>query len=61
VSVLTVVSTILLPPMLIGTIYGMNFKDMPELEWIFGYPVAVSAMVLSAILPYLYFRWRGWM
>ncbi|MCX5515689.1 magnesium transporter [Kaistia algarum] len=61
VSVLTVVSTILLPPMLIGTIYGMNFKDMPELEWVFGYPVAVSAMILSAILPYLFFKLRGWM
>jgi magnesium transporter len=61
VSVLTVVSTILLPPMLIGTIYGMNFKDMPELEWVFGYPVAVSAMILSAILPYVYFKLRGWM
>lgn len=61
VSVLTVVSTILLPPMLIGTIYGMNFQDMPELRWVFGYPVAVGTMVLSAILPYLYFKWRGWM
>jgi len=61
VSVLTVVSTILLPPMLIGTIYGMNFRDMPELNWMFGYPVAVTAMIVSAILPYLYFRWRGWM
>jgi len=61
VSVLTVVSTILLPPMLIGTIYGMNFISMPELHWAFGYPVAVSAMVLSAVLPYLYFKWRGWL
>ncbi len=61
VSVLTVVSTILLPPMVIATIYGMNFRDMPELTWAFGYPVALTVMVLSAILPYLYFKWRGWL
>ncbi|SHF17681.1 magnesium transporter [Kaistia soli DSM 19436] len=61
VSVLTVVSTILLPPMLIGTIYGMNFRDMPELNFAWAYPVAIIAMVLSAMLPYLYFKWRGWL
>ena len=39
----------------------MNFKHMPELEWYFGYPLALLLMVLSALLPYLYFRRRGWM
>ncbi len=61
VSVLTVVSTILLPPMLIGTIYGMNFADMPELQLPWAYPTAITAMALSAVLPYLYFKWRGWL
>ncbi len=61
VSVLTVVSTILLPPMLIGTIYGMNFANMPELQLPFAYPIAITVMALSAVLPYLYFKWRGWL
>lgn len=61
VSVLTVASTILMPPTLIGTIYGMNFQDMPELAWGFGYPLAICIMAISAILPYVYFRRRGWL
>jgi magnesium transporter len=39
----------------------MNFEDMPELKWLIGYPFAIILMVLSALLPYLYFRRRGWM
>ncbi|MBN9026607.1 magnesium transporter CorA family protein [Kaistia sp. MMO-174] len=61
VSVLTVASTILMPPTLIGTIYGMNFKDMPELGWGFGYPLALVIMVVSALVPFLYFKRRGWL
>lgn len=61
ISVLTVVSTVLLPPTLIGAIYGMNFQNMPELHVSWGYPVALVAMVLSAVLPYLYIKWRGWL
>lgn len=61
ISVLTVVSTVLLPPTLIGAIYGMNFEFMPELHLAWGYPAALVAMVLSAVLPYLYFKWRGWL
>jgi magnesium transporter len=61
VSVLTVASTILMPPTLIGTIYGMNFRDMPELGWGFGYPLALLIMAASALVPYLYFRRRGWL
>ncbi|WEK49952.1 MAG: magnesium transporter CorA family protein [Candidatus Kaistia colombiensis] len=61
VSVLTVASTILMPPTLIGTIYGMNFKDMPELGWGYGYPLALVIMVVSALVPFLYFRRRGWL
>ena len=61
ISVLTIVSTVLLPPTLIGAIYGMNFEFMPELKWHLGYPAALGAMVLSAVLPYLYFKWRDWL
>ncbi len=50
----------LMPPTLIGAIYGMNFKHMPELEWIWGYPIALVLMVLSGLLPFLYFRRKGW-
>jgi magnesium transporter len=39
----------------------MNFKFMPELEWPFGYPLAVALMVLFAILPYLFFKRKGWL
>jgi magnesium transporter len=56
----TIVTVVLMPPMMISTIYGMNFKYMPELNWHWGYPVAVAAMVISAVFPYAYFRRRGW-
>ncbi|MEG0819126.1 MAG: CorA family divalent cation transporter, partial [Brevundimonas sp.] len=51
----------LLPPTLIASIYGMNFEFMPELKWQYGYPLAVGAMILSAALPYLYFRKKRWL
>ena len=50
-----------MPPTLIASIYGMNFKDMPELGWDFGYPVAIGLMVVTAILPVLYFKRKGWL
>jgi magnesium transporter len=61
IRVLTVVATFFFPPTLIGTIYGMNFEFMPELDWSFGYPAAILLMLASAILPYLYFKRRGWL
>jgi magnesium transporter len=60
-KVFSVASLILLPPTLVGAIYGMNFDHMPELKWAFGYPMALVVMLLSAVLPYLYFRRRGWL
>jgi magnesium transporter len=60
-KVFSVASLILLPPTLVGAIYGMNFDHMPELRWVFGYPMALVIMLLSAVLPYLYFRRRGWL
>ena len=41
--------------------YGMNFRIMPELSWSFGYPFAIGMMIVSAILPYWYFKRRGWL
>jgi magnesium transporter len=61
IRVLTVAATFFFPPTLIGTIYGMNFHDMPELDWWFGYPLAIVLMVVSALVPYLYFKRRGWL
>jgi magnesium transporter len=60
IRVLTVAATILLPPTLIGTIYGMNFASMPELEWSFGYPLAIGLMIGAALIPYLILKRRGW-
>ena len=60
IKVLTIVSVVGVPPTLVASIYGMNFKAMPELDWAWGYPYALMLIVLSAILPMLWFRWRGW-
>ena len=61
IKVFSVVAFVFLPPTLIASIYGMNFDVMPELQWIWGYPAALGAMVVSAIVPYLLFKRRGWM
>jgi len=61
IRILSVAAVVFLPPTLICSIYGMNFEHMPELKWVVGYPMALVLMVLSAVLPYLYFRHRGWM
>jgi len=59
--VLSVIAMVFLPPTLIGSIYVMNFKDMPELDWRWGYPMAIILMILSAVAPYYYFKKKGWM
>lgn len=61
IKTFTVASVALMPPTLIASIYGMNFEVMPELKWPFGYPIALLMMVVSAILPVLYFRRKGWL
>jgi magnesium transporter len=61
VRALTVAATILLPPTLIGTFYGMNFEFIPELRWPFGYPLAIVLMLASGLLPLFYFKRRGWL
>ena len=61
IKIFSVLAVALMPPTLVGTIYGMNFKDMPELDWLFGYPMALGLMVLSALIPWLYFKRKGWL
>ncbi len=60
IKVLTVVSVVGVPPTLVASIYGMNFKMMPELDWSWGYPYGLALIALSAVLPILWFKWRGW-
>lgn len=61
IRILTVATTVFFPPTLLGTMWGMNFHAMPELSWSLGYPLAILLMVASAVLPYLYFKRRGWL
>ncbi len=61
IKVMTVVGVVGVPPTLIASIYGMNFEVMPELRWAWGYPAALLLILLSAVLPLLWFRRRGWL
>jgi magnesium transporter len=61
IKIFSVAAVVFLPPTLIASIYGMNFEHMPELRWLAGYPAALGLMILSAILPYLFFKRRGWL
>lgn len=60
IKVLTVVSVVGVPPTLVASWYGMNFKTIPELDWAYGYPYVMVLALLSAVLPLVYFRVRGW-
>lgn len=61
IKLFSVAAVVFLPPTLIASIYGMNFKFIPELHWEFGYPLAILLMVVSAIMPFLYFKRKGWL
>ena len=61
IKIFSVASVAFLPPTLIASIYGMNFRWLPELDWSWGYPFALLLMVASAITPFWYFRHRGWL
>lgn len=61
IKIFSVASVAFLPPTLIASIYGMNFRFMPEFDWSLGYPFALILMVCSAITPFWYFRRRGWL
>lgn len=61
IKIFSMVAVFFLPPTLISSMYGMNFQYMPELGWQIGYPISLCLMALSAIIPFLYFRRRGWL
>lgn len=61
IKIFSVAAVVFLPPTLVASIYGMNFAFMPELQWQLGYPLAIGLMVMSAVLPYYYFKGKGWL
>ncbi|HET7369368.1 MAG TPA: magnesium/cobalt transporter CorA [Gammaproteobacteria bacterium] len=61
IKIFSIAAVVFLPPTLIASIYGMNFDLIPELDWSFGYPWALGLMVLSAYMPYWYFKRKGWL
>ncbi|MFQ6371159.1 magnesium/cobalt transporter CorA [Shewanella sp. YIC-542] len=61
IKIFSVAAVVFLPPTLIASSYGMNFKHMPELDWSVGYPIAIILMLASAVSTYLFFRRKGWL
>jgi magnesium transporter len=61
IKIFSVAAVVLMPPTLVASIYGMNFKHMPELDFEFGYPLAIGVMILAAVLPYMWFKWKKWL
>ena len=59
-KILTLVSVVGIPPTFIASMYGMNFKNMPELDWAYGYQYGLCMIALSTIIPLVWFKWRGW-
>jgi magnesium transporter len=61
IKIFTVATVAFMPPTLIASIYGMNFKIMPELDWDYGYLFAISLMVLSSVLTLIFFKKKNWL
>jgi magnesium transporter len=60
IRVLTIASVVGIPPVLIAGIYGMNFKNIPEYDWAWGYQWGLLLIVISALLPLIWFKWKNW-
>lgn len=61
IKIFSVAAVVFLPPTLVASVYGMNYDFMPELHWDYGYPFALGLMILSAAVPFLYFKRKGWL
>ena len=61
IKIFSIAAVVFLPPTLVASIYGMNFRFMPELHWLLGYPWALILMLVSGVAPYWYFRRKGWL
>ncbi|MGE8378233.1 MAG: CorA family divalent cation transporter, partial [Sphingobacterium sp.] len=59
--ILTIFSVFFMPITFVAGVYGMNFKNMPELEWYYGYPIAMAIMVAISMAIYLWFKRKGWL
>jgi magnesium transporter len=59
-KILTIASVAGIPPVLVAGIYGMNFKNMPELNWAWGYPYALALIVITTLIPLIWFKWKDW-
>jgi magnesium transporter len=61
IKIFSIAAVVLMPPTLVASIYGMNFKHMPELDWTLGYPLAILLMCAAAALPFFIFKWKNWL
>jgi magnesium transporter len=61
IKIFSIAAVCLMPPTLVASSYGMNFKHMPELDWLFGYPYALALMLVTAIIPFAWFKRKGWL
>jgi magnesium transporter len=61
IKIFSVAAVALLPPTLIASVYGMNFRHMPELDWTFGYPFSLALMAVSVAIPFWFFKRKGWL
>jgi magnesium transporter len=61
IKIFSIAAVVLMPPTLIASIYGMNFRHMPELELFYGYPAAIGLMIAAAVAPYFIFKWMKWL
>ena len=61
IKIFSVIMVVFTPPTFFASMYGMNFKNMPEYDWAYGYQYGLVLMLVSAVLPYLFFRWKKWL
>ena len=61
IKIFSIAAVVFLPPTLVASLYGMNFKFMPELSLPYGYPMAICLMVIAGLMPYVYFKRKGWL
>jgi magnesium transporter len=61
IKIMSVAAIVFLPPTLIASVYGMNFEHMPELKWLSGYPLSLILMLVSMVIPYIWFKRKGWL
>ena len=61
IKIFSVASVAMLPPTLIASIYGMNFRYLPEVDWEYGYPFSLMLMAISVAIPFWYFNKKGWL